>query len=991
MNVLLWLPELLNYNDKQATTISIVTIIIMYGTPSRHNNNNINPYHASSTPLSAASRTSLSRRGGTTDAAIKGTHVPPPPVVADFFAVIEDTPVEEWQKRSAALRKVVDSIPEFPQVSSNINNIRVSASNTSASAPDDPQSHQQPQQQQPHQPSDQWYTSSAALRHLAIPIAELLKDPRSTVVKRTCESLARLFHKCQGQARYLVRDLMPTILSVHAQTVQVIRQAVQAMVSDAAIPNVPCKMVMPLWMERLKVDKSRTVRDACALYLGQALQHWDTPDGYLTAEIWLQVGNTLIRTLRDPSPQVRSHAKLALEHMQERHADYWERLLHDPDGPASKDRKVYRWLLSLGTNHHTPDGPAGGTIGGVDAEELSVASKFSYNSDSRYAARTVPSTVLGRSTTPSKRATAGTGTGSHHARSASLGGGATGAPAAFTPQEEEDLFGITPPSSSVPLSISYHPPPPPLPPPTTTSTTTTLSSTKTMATTTTSSFLKRRMAGRSSSNPRAAREETTTTTTTTTAAVKPNLRITVPTITTTTDAVALDSSSGNALPPFVAISAPFSSPESPPPKPMSGAGPPPALATPERVETSQNSNSTGGGGGGTSPSTPKYLNTIHDQEEEEGNDDDEDHDGDINGIPDELESNPSFPTDLNHAFGKTGANGSSRQTTPTKLPNAVAAAAKTTPVEASSVTTTLSNEPEDTPKEPLPSKFHFHHANDETIIANGKQQQQPPAVSSWTEPPTEHEPKRITTTEDDGVHFVAPTLSASRSEDTTTEKNGGDGGGPFIQSMQQLKQHASKRRSRNSILMQERFRMSGSLLDDAGGSEDNYDQSESAAGDVMMKYSEEENEVPKGEDKNNTTNAKLSSPRHLQDNNTNIYQHLPSQQQQQQVHSYHSTAEATKSPTLTASSSAPEHMIIAIRLLRAHKAHVDQIMETLKIEMDTLRDFDRLLEEPGRPVEEEVLDYFEGVGLCLDQRTQAGEALQREMDRISRGEPPQES
>jgi hypothetical protein len=81
-------------------------------------------------------------------------------------------------------------------------------------------------------------------------------------------------------------------------------------------------------------------------------------------------------------------------------------------------------------------------------------------------------------------------------------------------------------------------------------------------------------------------------------------------------------------------------------------------------------------------------------------------------------------------------------------------------------------------------------------------------------------------------------------------------------------------------------------------------------------------------------------------------------------------------------------MVIAIRLLRAHKEHVDTVMETLKVEMDTLRDFDNLLEETGRPTEEEVLDYFESLGLCLDQRTQSGAQLQREMDRISRGEPP---
>lgn len=95
-------------------------------------------------------------------------------------------------------------------------------------------------------------------------------------------------------------------------------------------------------------------------------------------------------------------------------------------------------------------------------------------------------------------------------------------------------------------------------------------------------------------------------------------------------------------------------------------------------------------------------------------------------------------------------------------------------------------------------------------------------------------------------------------------------------------------------------------------------------------------------------------------------------------------------PAPTASQQAPEHMVIAIRLLRAHKEHVDAIMETLRIEMDTLRDFDQLLEEAGRPTEEEVLDYYESVGLCLEQRSAAGARLQQELDRVSRGEPPME-
>ena len=171
--------------------------------------------------------------------------------------------------------------------------------------------------------------------------------------------------------------------------------------------------------------------------------------------------------------------------------------------------------------------------------------------------------------------------------------------------------------------------------------------------------------------------------------------------------------------------------------------------------------------------------------------------------------------------------------------------------------------------------------------------------------------------------------------------------GPLIASMEELKLHAQKRRSRNSILMQERFRMSSSNLD-SGISVDK----------------EEKGEEP--------VTVAPTTPLTYTNTNTSKSGHSPS-------------------PNTAASSPggpAPEHMILAIRLLRAHKMHVDQIMETLKMEMDTLRDFDRLLEEPGRPTEEELINYYEAVDLCLEQRLQAGRELRREMDRISAGEPP---
>jgi hypothetical protein len=661
--------------------------------------------------------------------------------IADFHDIIEQTPTENWQKRSAALRKVVDLIPEGPAY------FQKSA----------------------------WYNSPPILRHLAIPIGELIKDARSTVVKRTCESLTRLFAKCRTNARYLFKDIMSVIILVHGQTVQVIRTAVQNMVVES-IPEVPCKMVMPLWMDRLKLDKSRTIREACAIYLGHALFSW-TEDGYLTDEIWLQVGNTLIKSCRDPSPHVRTHAKQALERLQANHSRMWDKLVNEADVPVSRDKKTQRWLLSLG--RVSPD----------SAEELSVASKFSYNSDSRFA--------RSASGTPTPRG--------------------RNSPFSTPTQGLERGMDLNVPMN---ISVASNSTPPSLPKP---------------------------------------------------KAGKPNLRV----------------NTGYDPVPRVA-----------------GAPPRPATTT-------------------TPTKSPDYLlNTIEDA----GTD----------SAPEDIE----FPTDLNTAFGG--------RFTPSKEME-VKQAEKEFPADLNLAYRNVGSEDSDEKKEPPELE-----ETDSFDVSKGDTPEQSPMAGDT--------PKSLATVRSEDTDAVlsevlSAVLSADSSgkeeEEDVKEEDGHDG--PFIGSMQELKKHASQRRSRNSILMQERFRQSATF-DDSDLPETGEN---GKGGDLTATRSEEENEVPNSEDK--------------------------------KVESKPSDLIKSPSESLPAKSplAAPEHMIIAIRLLRAHKAHVDQIMETLKIEMDTLRDFDKLLEEAGRPTEEEVLDYFEGVGLCLDQRTQAGTSLQHEMDRISQGIPPE--
>jgi hypothetical protein len=237
-----------------------------------------------------------------------GKQLPDGPI-QDLSKVLEKSTPEDWKKRTQALATLVASIPSGSEYSA----------------------------------EEAWYNSPAILRHLAWPLAELLKDPRSTVVMRTCESCAELFAKCQADARYLLKDLMPTVLACHSQTVRVIQSTVQDMMVDV-LSFTPCKMAMPVWLDRLKSDKSRSVREACAMYLGIALTEW-TEVGYLSAQIWEQVGTALTKALRDPAPQVRQQAKRGLESINQQQPDIFDRLVDNSD--LVRDARVQKVLSRI--------------------------------------------------------------------------------------------------------------------------------------------------------------------------------------------------------------------------------------------------------------------------------------------------------------------------------------------------------------------------------------------------------------------------------------------------------------------------------------------------------------------------------------------------------------------------------------------------------------------------------------------------------------------
>jgi CLASP N terminal len=594
--------------------------------------------------------------------------VPDGPIL-ELMVLIEKTKSDDWQRRVLAWENLVRKIPDG---SAYLNGAA-------------------------------WFNTPKTLCHLVHPLSVLLTDPRSSVVRRVCTALLDLFHKCQSDARLLFKDIMPTILVVQAQTVQTIRTAVVQLVSEA-IPQVQCKSVMPLWMDRLK-DKSPAVREACSLYLGLALQSW-TEEGYLTDEIWMQVGAALLKTMRDPSPTVRQNTKSALERMRHQHPHRWEALITDPNGPAARDMKLQQWLRGLGSSDQ-------------DAEDLSIASKYTYNSESRFISK---STNNLRISSP---------------RLLKLG----------ALSMDDDSGPPRHARTAVPFSIA--------------------------------------VTHSNSAESEERKSESVTVTASGSARTVPLVRLLNP-----------------------------------------------------------------------KANTP-FSNLVH-------------------------SPSPTVPA----------------RSTPPRPPT---------------------SRPHPSPQAKTYSALAHHPSNDEEDAT--------------------------------GLDYSESNNSTSTSDlfDARITES------PFIASMHELKKLASRRRSRNSILMQERFRISG-----AGNHANSAHSSAGILGAATLTVLEENSS---GENENATPNHHDSFPRTPPPEPT-----------------------TPKTPHSASSSSAPEHIVIAIRLLRKHKEHVDEIMETLKLEMDTLRDFDRSLEEPGRPTEDELVMYYESVDLCLEQRFAAGLKLRKEMNLLSTGQ-----
>mmetsp|Transcript_29172 Transcript_29172/g.61937 ORF Transcript_29172/g.61937 Transcript_29172/m.61937 type:complete len:691 (+) Transcript_29172:146-2218(+) len=321
-----------------------------------------------------------------------------PPVdesdLAAFIETLSALPVEEWQKRIAALKKLVDSTPDYSTTPAPEDGEVANGGAPAAATPNGNKNQTIP-----------WYRSSKSVRRLTNPLKTVLLDARSAVVKEATELIGTLlmvklqphpslimgeglkkedggkinggletinggFNAPKQQppppafvGRLLLKDLLPAILDMSKQTVKVIRTYGVNMTLDI-LPHCRVKSCIVVLLERMKTHQNRTLREDCARYLRCVLETWPwDPTGScdnisndnigivnsrkeerLTLDSTRQIGLGLGRTLSDSAKPVREEAKRGFQALFRRFRPLWDEVM---SSGVVRDLRLRKKLLEV--------------------------------------------------------------------------------------------------------------------------------------------------------------------------------------------------------------------------------------------------------------------------------------------------------------------------------------------------------------------------------------------------------------------------------------------------------------------------------------------------------------------------------------------------------------------------------------------------------------------------------------------------------------------
>lgn len=311
--------------------------------------------------------------------------------IESFISALDSLAKDEWRGRTLAFETLISHLPENGE----------------------PSKHSQASGILP------WYKSYTALRRLSHPISSLLLNPRSTVVKHTTQHLAFLVQRVKDanapgsdMCKYLLKDLLTPVMSMHAQTVNVIRTYAMEMMTTI-IRLCRFKSGLPVLLERLRKDKAREVREACVIYLNLIVKHWSDNGSeghpYLTSNICTHIGNGLARAMTDPAQSVRTEAKKAFEIFRRNYPELWSEIVHKPDGILSKDARLKKSIVNLAMK---ADKEGVTHIGEDDGDDRSWGSKGSKSSINSWTSNSSFVSRTSKSSRPGYRATNGRSNGS---------------------------------------------------------------------------------------------------------------------------------------------------------------------------------------------------------------------------------------------------------------------------------------------------------------------------------------------------------------------------------------------------------------------------------------------------------------------------------------------------------------------------------------------------------------------------------------------------
>jgi len=327
------------------------------------------PRSRSSSRVRGSGRSAAGSASGSTSSALR-THDDQGNMIDDeaistFTKALEGLPKDEWRARTIAFEALIEALP-----GAGLSGTK-STNNNSGLAPN----------VYINSGIIPWYKSYTALRRLCNPISSLLLNARSTVVKHTSHHLAFLMQRVKDlnppnadTAKYLMKDLLPTVLLLHAQTSKVIRgYAVEMM--TIIIPLCRFKSGLPELLERLRKDKSRDVREGAVNYLRLIVRYWaanpyrniqlnlaedndistlsaseksaeDQKYEYLTSNICKHIGNGLARAMMDQAQSVRLEARNAFELFRHRYPELWNQIVQKKNGILSSDQRLKKSVMN---------------------------------------------------------------------------------------------------------------------------------------------------------------------------------------------------------------------------------------------------------------------------------------------------------------------------------------------------------------------------------------------------------------------------------------------------------------------------------------------------------------------------------------------------------------------------------------------------------------------------------------------------------------------